>query len=64
MIINQDKMREVFGGNELMDYTPNDAIRFIKERMEYLVAHNKNYNSWQWVYIQDIKDVLDAIEVL
>ena len=64
MIINQEEMRAILGGNEFVEYSENDVIRFIKERMEWLATHNKNYNSRQWVYIQDIKDVLDAIDVL
>jgi len=65
MIINQDKMRELYGiGDERIDYSENDVIRLIKNRVEWLSTHNKNYTQAQWIYIQDIQDMLDAIEVL
>ena len=65
MIVNQEKMRAVYGNDdERIEYSENDVIRLIKERVEWLTSHNKNYTQAQWVRLLDIEDMLDAIEVL
>ena len=59
MVVNQEKMRALYGGN---DYTDKEVLELIKRRVEWLEAHNKNYNKTQWYYIMDIADMLDAFE--
>lgn len=61
MVINQEKMRELYGVRDA-DFTDRKVIELIKARVDWLATHNKNYNTWQWAYIQDIQDMLDAIE--
>lgn len=62
MKINQEKMRAVYGANNKREFTEEEVIRLIKERVEYLTSHNKNYRNAQWVRLLDIEDMLDAIE--
>ena len=62
MVVNQEKMRALYGADDRKDYTDKDVIELIKRRVEWLSTHNKNYNNTQWCYIQDIEDMLDAIE--
>lgn len=60
MVINQEKMRELYGVQDA-DFTDRKVIELIKTRVDRLATY-KNYTNWQWAYIQDIKDMLDAIE--
>ena len=60
MVINQNKMRELYGVRA--DYTDKEVIELIKKRVDWLATHNKNYTQAQWIYIQDVQDMLDAIE--
>lgn len=60
MVINQNKMRELYGVRA--DYTDKEVIELIKKRVGWLATHNKNYTQAQWIYIQDVQDMLDAIE--
>lgn len=61
MVINQGKMRELYGV-QTEDYTDRKVIELIKARVDWLATHNKNYTQAQWIYIQDVQDMLDAIE--
>lgn len=40
-----------------------EVFDFIKEKIDFLYRNNKNYNNYQWVVIQDLKDLFDSIEV-
>ena len=41
----------------------SDVLNFIKNTMDYLYTHNKNYNQQQWIKLQDLKEIVDNIEV-
>ncbi len=40
-----------------------DLLQFMKDKIDYLYTHNKNYNNGQWVAIQDLKDIFDYISI-
>ena len=40
-----------------------DLLNFIKDEIDSLYRHNKNYNQWQWITIQNLKDIFDNIEL-
>ena len=62
MVINQEKMRALYGADDRTSYTDKEVVELIEKRVKWLTTHNKNYNQAQWVYLQDIEDMLDAIE--
>lgn len=41
----------------------HDLFDFMKDKIDFLYTHNKNYNQSQWVIIQDLKDIIDNIEI-
>lgn len=40
-----------------------DLLYFIKDILDYLYTHNKNYNQSQWIKIQDLKEIFDNISI-
>ena len=40
-----------------------DLLYFIKENLEYLSTHNKNYNQSQWIMIQDLKEIFNNVSI-
>lgn len=39
-----------------------DAIRKIKEKIEWLESHNKNYTNKQYAEIRDVADIVSCFE--
>lgn len=40
-----------------------DLLYFIKDNLEYLSTHNKNYNQSQWIMIQDLKEIFNNVSI-
>lgn len=59
-IINYEKIKNDLG---ITFENEKDILDFIKRNIEDLYYHNKNYNNNQWVKIQDLKDLLDNIDM-
>lgn len=59
-IINYEKIKKDLG---ITFENEKDILDFIKRNIEDLYYHNKNYNNNQWVKIQDLKDLLDNIDM-
>lgn len=43
--------------------TTSDLLQVLKTKITYLKWHNKNYTKKQWLDIQDIADLIEAIEL-
>lgn len=41
----------------------SDLLQVLKTKITYLKWHNKNYTKKQWYEIQDIADLIEAIEL-
>lgn len=62
MKVNQEKMAALYGHNS-DSYSEAKVVYLIKSRIEWLMRHGKDrYSAAQWVMIQDINDMLDALE--
>lgn len=40
-----------------------ELLEFIKDKVDFLYRNNKNYNQTQWIVIQDLKEILDNINI-
>lgn len=40
-----------------------DLLYFIKDSLEFLSTHNKNYTQTQYIKIQDLKEIFDYIKI-
>lgn len=40
-----------------------DLLYFIKDSLEFLSKHNKNYTQTQYIKIQDLKEIFDYIKI-
>ena len=40
-----------------------DLLDFIKDKIDFLYRNNKNYTQSQYIVIQDLKEILDNIEI-
>ena len=47
--------------NFFLDDESKKKVEEIKEKIEFLVTHNKNYNKSQWFAILEVKDLFDEI---
>ena len=45
------------------DMLTSDLLQVLKTKITYLKWHNKNYTKQQWLDIQDIADLIEAIEL-
>lgn len=45
------------------DMSTSDLLQVLKTKIIYLKWHNKNYTKQQWLDIQDIADLIEAIEL-
>lgn len=43
--------------------TTAELIQILQTKITYLKWHNKNYTKKQWYEIQDIADLIEALEV-
>lgn len=59
MKINYNTIAENTG---IMFENSNDLLLFIKNEIDYLFTHNKNYTSEQYNKIIDLKEIIDNIE--
>lgn len=59
MKINFDKLEQETG---IKDTNENDLILYIKNIVEYLATHNKNYNNTQYHKIILLNDIFKSIE--
>ena len=41
----------------------SDLLQVLKTKITYLKWHNKNYTKKQWYEIEDIADLIEAIEL-
>lgn len=41
-----------------------DLLDFVKDKIDFLYRNNKQYTQAQWVVIQDLKEIIDNIEVV
>lgn len=55
--IDNEKMKEYGYSFETME----DLFSYIKEEIEWLESHNKNYNNKQYYKISDLKDICSCI---
>lgn len=40
-----------------------ELLDFIKDKIDFLYRHNKNYTQTQYIVIQDLKEIMDNIEI-
>jgi hypothetical protein len=59
--INKQKILKN-AGFELTD--PRDYIRYMRQLVENLESHNKNYTKKQYFEITQLKEILENIEIL
>lgn len=45
------------------DMSTSDLLQVLKTKITYLKWHNKNYTKKQWLDIQDVADLIEAIEL-
>lgn len=58
MKINYKKLNET--GRGLL--RPDAVLHYVREKIEYLYTHNKNYTRTQWDAVVELKEIIDSID--
>lgn len=40
-----------------------ELLEFVKDKIDFLYRNNKNYTQTQYIVIQDLKEIIDNIEI-
>lgn len=54
--------KEILKAQGIADFTNAELVKILKGKVYYLRTHNKNYTKQQYYEIQDIEEILSALE--
>lgn len=55
--------RQILNFNGWDNWTDKELIQILKDKMQYLNTHNKNYTKNQCILIDEVKCILDALNI-
>jgi hypothetical protein len=53
--------KQILSQNGFDKWNDNELIQMLKDKIQYLSSHNKNYTKTQYYLIEDIKDIVVAL---
>ena len=54
--------KEILKAQGIADMKNAELVKILKDKVYYLRTHNKNYTKQQYYEIQDIEEILSALE--
>lgn len=54
--------KQILKHHGITGFNNKQLLNVLKTKLEYLTTHNKNYTTTQWLDIQDINDIIQALE--
>jgi len=54
--------RKILNKNGWDDWTDSELIQMLKDKINYLFTHNKNYTENQEIIIDNLKDIIESLK--